>query len=209
MDSERHNGILATRQPSLTEAHLAASAVGVQKGQATGLCWFVAVVKNLTEISCAEALRKMGFEVYVPTETRVSETPTGKRHERSRALISARLFIHATEDERQRAVNTPHILRFMTDIAGRTDDWGHRPLAVIPDGQMQALQYMVFNATKPVSIAEGGLVRGDKVRVMRGPLKGLEGIVERDPNGVSRIYITLDTFGCASTELDLESVEKA
>ena len=151
----------------------------------------------------------MGFEVYVPTETRVSETPSGKRHERPHALIAARLFLHATEEERQRAVNTTYILRFMTDIAGRTDRLGRRPLAVIPDEQMQALQYMVFNASKPVSISEGGLLRGDKVKVMRGPLKGLEGIVERDPSGASRIYITLDTFGCASTELDLESVERA
>jgi transcription antitermination factor NusG len=176
--------------------------------QQTERRWFVAVVKNLTEASCADGLEKMGFEVYVPTETRMFETSTGKRHERMRALISARLFIHATEAERLQAVNTPYIIHYMTDIAGHPDRWGRRPLAVIPDTQMQALQYMVFNASKPVSISEGALVRGDKVRVARGPLKGMEGVIARDPDGVSRIYITLDTFGCASTELDIESVER-
>lgn len=216
-DRKQNVGASAEMQTILTAEHHAASAVGVQQKRATEALtpqppaerrWFVAVVKNLTEVSCAQGLEKAGIETYVPTETSVSETPTGKRRDRVRALVPARLFIHATEAERRQAVNTPYVIRFMTDIAGRPNHLGQRPLAVIPESQMQALQYMVFNATKPVSITEGSLLRGDKVRVLRGPLKGLEGIVERDTNGVSRIFITLDTFGCASTELDLESLEK-
>ena len=50
-----------------------------------------------------------------------------------------------------------------------------RSYAVVPDYQMQQLQYMLDSASNPVHMTAADLKLNQKVKVMRGALAGLEG----------------------------------
>lgn len=80
--------------------------------------------------------------------------------------------------------------------------------ARIPNVQMDRLKFVLEMSDKPVYIeTERYFVKGDRVRVIRGNLIGLEGTISRDNEGHDRIYIEIDKIGYASTEMSRFDVE--
>lgn len=178
-------------------------AVGVPVRQ-----WFIGIVGNNTEKQCAERLRKRGFEAYVPTQSEERHWRTGVNNVVERIVFPSLVFVRATESERRgTVVNLPYVKRFMTDKASRTDAFGKHPVATIPNEQIEALKFMLGNAESEVTIHEPPLKLGDRVRVLRGGLVGLEGYVEKIVEGKARIYILVDCLGCASVEVEKISLE--
>lgn len=99
----------------------------------------------------------------------------------------------------------PFIKRFMTDRAAT----GTGRLAVIPEPQMQTLRFILGNSDTPVSIEERAFRRGDRVRVVRGGLRGLEGEIVDLTGGDSELLIELSVLGCARLRIDRLNVEAA
>lgn len=169
--------------------------------------WFVAMVGRNTEKACRERLTALGYESYVATQTETRVWRTGQKKQVERVLLSNLLFVHVTERERRDIVNLPYINYFLTDKAGRTNDFGRHPLAVIPDTQMERLQFMLYRANSPVHFTAEPLRLGDHIRVVRGQLAGLEGNVTRQGNA-SYLVITLDILGSAMVTISPEDLEK-
>lgn len=90
----------------------------------------------------------------------------------------------------------------MTNKAGTSKDGLRKPLAIIPDAQIEMLKFMLGNSDSPVNITQADFKAGDKVRVLRGSLAGLEGEVTDMTKGKSELIVRLDLFGCARLTID-------
>lgn len=179
-------------------------------GDAVGMSktnWFVAIVKNNTEKASCERLDRMGFNTYLPIQKETRVWKNGRRVIINRVVIPSTIFIHCTEEQRREIVNLHFINRFMTDKAGKPSNFNTKPLAVIPDSQIKTLQFMLGNSDSPVTITARPFRKGDKIRVIRGRLKGLEGEVMDLSKDKTELVVGLDFFGCARLTTDTINVE--
>ena len=185
--------------------HLAAEPTGA--GDAVGVPdrkWFIAVVNNNAEKSTAAKLIALGYDTYVATQEEFRIWRNGKRAKVDRVVIPSVVFVKCTEAERLQIVALPYINRFMTDRASAAKT--HANIATVPPEQIDTLRFMLGNSDTPVTIS-GEYVKGDKVRIARGRLRGLEGEIARDSDGRSKLYINVDLLGFACLEIDPLNVE--
>lgn len=130
--------------------------------------WYVARTRHGMELGVRNRLRSLGVENFVPSRTR--RAYRGKKMVEE-PLLSCLVFLRATKGE---ALDLIHFKGVKADYL--TDCATHR-LMVIPDKEMADFQ-RVFD----LSVDEGGLIDkplciGDRVRVTRGVLRGVEGYV--------------------------------
>lgn len=131
-------------------------------------CWFAAQTRCGAELVVRRRLEGLGTEIFLPTEEKF-RTRGHKKYERP--LIPGIVFVRTTKQQAFFLANEMGVpVRYLTDSATHS-------LLVIPDKQMDDFQ-RILN----VSIQEGGLVGrplslGDRVRVVKGPLTGVEGHV--------------------------------
>ena len=178
-------------------------AVGVPNAK-----WFVAIVNSRSEKANAEKLTKMGIENYVPTQVVFRVWKNGKKARVENVVITGVIFIHCTEEKRREIVNLPFIFRFMTNRAGTASDRSfNKPLAIISDNEINRLKFMLGQSDIPVTITDRPYKVGDKVRVIRGGLAGLEGEVYGMDATNSEVIVALETFGCAKLMIETMNLE--
>lgn len=176
-------------------------AVGVPESQ-----WFVAVVNHKSERTVCDRLTDQNYECFIATQQEMRVWRNGRKSKVDRVVIPSTVFIRCTERERRRIVTFPYINRFMTDRAGTKGELMHRPLAVIPDKQIMTLRFMLCQSDTPVTVG-GNYRKGDRVRVVRGKLKGVEGEVLDMPDGTKDLVVRIDFFGCARLSIDPLNLE--
>ena len=196
MTKAHETSTVASAQPCVDDA------VGVSGGERR---WYVAIVRNRSERKVREQLERQGVTCYLPTQDEVRVWADGRRVRQQRVVIPATIFIRCTEPERRRLVTLPYINRFLTNRAGATVNGATRPLATIPDAQIATLRFMLGHSDTPVTITSD-YSPGDRVRVIRGDLRGLEGEVIHSP-GQSELVVRLDILGCARVAIDPIDVE--
>ncbi|WP_289857088.1 UpxY family transcription antiterminator [uncultured Muribaculum sp.] len=176
-------------------------AVGVDKKH-----WFVAVVNHNTEKVSAEKLMKQGYECYVATQKETKVWRNGKRVQADRVVINSIIFIYCTEKERRTVVSYPYIFRFLTNRASASSESGGS-VAVIPDVEIKKLKFMLGSSDTPVEMVDRSYGKGDKVRIVRGGLRGMEGEVLVSNNGKSELLVHFDMLGSAKCAINLVDVE--
>lgn len=167
--------------------------------------WYIAVVNNNSEKSVRDKLTALGHTCYVATQSYVRVLRSGRRVRSEQVVIRAAVFVHCSEPERRRIVAYPFIKRFMTDRAVCAKG---RP-ATVPEREMQTLRFILGNSDSPVSIIDRPLRRGDRVRIVRGGLRGLEGEILDTTGGDSELLIELSVLGCALLRISRLNVEAA
>lgn len=182
----------------------AGDAVGVESRK-----WFVAIVKNNTEKSAQERLAKSGHETYVATQKVVRIWKNGRKAKVDKVLLPSMVFVKCTEAERKEIVTLPFISRFMTNKAGAAKDGMAKPLAVIPQEQIDTLQFMLGQSDIPVTFVDAPYRPHDRVVVVRGNLRGMEGEVVKTSDGKSELIIRVDILGCAQVIINAIDVEPA
>ena len=180
-------------------------AVGVSE-EPEQLFWYVAVVNRNSEKLIREKLLQKGYEAYVASQMEEHVWANGRKKKVEHVLISARIFIRLTEEERREVVRLPYISYFLTDKARSTNEFGVHPLAVIPDREMQMLRFMLCNADSPVDFVSTQFRAGDRIRIVRGALKGFEGEVTR-LSGETYIFVRLSVLGSALTRVLPQDIE--
>lgn len=154
--------------------------------------WFVAYVRMHHERKTAEKLSAMHIESFVPVREEIHQWSQRKK-KIQRVLIPQMVFIHATEKERLEALTLSSISHYMV-LRGE-----HRP-AVISDEQMKQFKFMVDYSEETIEIMDAKLVPGQSVKVIKGPLSGLEGeLIEI--GGKSKVVVRLDILGCAGVDM--------
>lgn len=177
-------------------------AVGVAKSH-----WFVAVVNPRSEKMVAEKLDRLGIQNYVATQSEIRVWRNGRKAKVTRVVIPSIIFIHCTEKYRREIVQLPYINRFMTNTAAVSHGSLRKPVATIPDAQIETLKFVLGHSDTPVCISQADFKAGDKVRVLRGSLVGLEGEVTNMSKDKSELIVRLDVFGCARLTIDTVNLE--
>lgn len=170
--------------------------------------WFVAIVNHHSEKKASGLLQEEGYETYVPAREAVSRWKDGRIKVREQLLLPGKVFVRATERERKLIVQREFIYRFLMDPAREKDAFGRHPVATVPDAQMERLKFMLGQSDTAVTIEPSCLQKGDRVRVVRGSLMGLEGFVSAAKEGKSKVSILIDHIGCASVFLDKIDLER-
>ena len=168
--------------------------------------WFVAIVNHNSEIKSAEKLAQMGIDSFVASQRERRVWRSGRRATVDRIVIPSMVFVRCTEAERRRIVALPFIFRFLTNKAAASNAFG-KPVAVIPDRQIANLRFMLGNSDEPVEFVGHTYCVGDRVRVARGRLLGLEGLVQNTQAGASRLIVLLDFLGGASVQINTVDIE--
>ena len=100
------------------------------------------------------------------------------------------VFFQTDKDRALNLVNSGEVKgRFIVDH-------GTRSILEVPDKQMEAFIKVVTEYPDTPVGTEFPITKGTRVRVIRGPLKGIEGEVEETPNGV-QLIVAIQSLICA------------
>lgn len=160
--------------------------------------WFVAETKMYHEKKVRDVLTKMGIECFLPSQIVLRQW----KHRKTKVeqlLIPMKVFVHIEERDKFRVLNLHLVTRFMRE-------WNKTTPVVVPDDQMSQFMFMLNYTEKPVCFSETVLELGVRVRVVRGPLQGLEGDFIAT-NGVSKIRVGMDFLGYISVEVPIEDIQ--
>ncbi len=185
-----------------TARECAGDAVGVESRK-----WFVSIVNNNTEKSVQERLDKLGYESFVAKQSMMRVWKNGRKSVVDKVVIPSLVFIKCTEKERKQIVTLPYINRFMTNRAASQPEGLSKPLAVIPQKQMDTLRFMLGQSDVPVTFVDAPFKEQDKVVVVRGALKGVEGEVIQVNEGKSDVVVRIDFIGIAKMTIDSMDLE--
>lgn len=146
--------------------------------------WYVAHTRHGAELGVRDRLSSLGVENFVPTRTRRSSR--GKRMVEE-PLLTSLVFLKASKAD---ALDLIHLYGVKADYML---DCATHQLMVVRDKEMEDFR-RVFDC----SLEEGGLVDvplavGEKVRVTRGALRGVEGYV-LELQG--RTYVVVGLLNC-------------
>ena len=145
--------------------------------------WLVAYVQSCLEKKTAERLKAMGVEYYLPIQSEIRQWSDRRK-----------------KVERPLPLTLQAISRYMV-LRGES-----RP-AVIPEEQMERFRFMLDYSPEAVEICSTPLAAGDAVKVIKGPLAGLEGELVMI-GGKSKVAVRLDMLGCAHVDMPIGYVER-
>ena len=186
--------MILTNQKSV----IAGPSTGTGEGVAHSKRWYIALVRMHHEKKVAERLEKMGIENFVPVQEEIHQW-SDRRKKVETVLLPMMVFVHANAAERKEVLSFSTVSRYMVMRGESTP-------AVIPDEQMARFRFMLDYSEEVISMNSAPLARGEKVRVIKGPLTGLVGeLVTVD--GRSKIAVRLNMLGCACADMPVGYVE--
>lgn len=110
------------------------------------------------------------------------------------------VFVRLAKKEEDEFRRLPFIMKFITYP-------GAEELATpIPDEQIEKLKFLLHNADAKVSIVEN-LKVGDRVRLVSGPMKGLEGELNYIEENKPIVAIRIDGLGYACVIVEKINLE--
>lgn len=161
--------------------------------------WVAALVQVRSEKAVGKKLQALGIENYVPTQWEIHQWSDRKKKV-ERVIIPMIVFIRTEKAHIKRLILHPFIHKLIT-YPGQ-----HTP-AIIPDAQVESLKYMLRQSDAPVEMRERIFKTGDHVRIVRGPLKNLEGELCRVESEKSMVAILIDCLGYACVSIDQSDIE--
>ena len=110
------------------------------------------------------------------------------------------VFFQTDKDRALNLVNAGEVKgRFIVDHQTHS-------LLEVPEKQMEAFIKVVMEYPEAPVSSEFPIVKGSRVLVIRGPLKGIEGEVEETPNGV-HLIVAIQSLICTKVTIGRGDVE--
>lgn len=158
--------------------------------------WYVAHTRSRNEKILAEELSRLQVFNYLPLRLRVTRSTVTRRTSRSMVpVFPGYVFFHASPDQRYLALRTNRIAHVLT-VANQTQL--SRELEQI---------HALLTSEAGFSVVDR-LKVGDWVRIMAGPLQGLEGVISRASQRW-RLHLNVTTLGqSVMVEVNREDVER-
>ena len=173
---------------------------GTNDGEAYPKRWVAVLVQMNCEKKVAAKLDTMGLANYVPIQQEEHQWSDRKKRI-DRIVIPMVIFVQLAQSEEDKFRRLSFILKFISFP-------GSKELATpIPDEQIEKLKFLLHNADAKVSIVEN-LKVGDRVRLIRGPMKGLEGELSYIEENKPIVAIRIDGLGYACVSVDKVNLEK-
>lgn len=161
--------------------------------------WLVAYVKMHHERKVRDHLQSLGIEVFLPVRSEMRQWSDRKKRVET-VLTPMMIFVCVNSEEEKRVLELSSVSRYLV-LRGE-----HKP-ARIPKEQMKRFCFMTDNSIEPVLIEDVPLKKGERVRVIKGTLRCLEGeLIQVD--GGSKICVRIDGLGYATVEINPTWVEK-
>lgn len=158
--------------------------------------WHALYTRHQHEKVVTQALAGKGFEVYLPQHLAVHRWKDRQKHVLL-PLFPNYVFIRGGLDRMLSIVTTPGVHSLVS--------WGARP-AGIPSEEIEAVRRLVES---PLPVEPHPFLQcGERVRIMRGPLEGIEGILVRKTRGF-RLVLSVEMLSkSAAVEVDVSMVEQ-
>jgi transcription antitermination factor NusG len=167
---------------------------GTDDSEACSFCWFAARTQMNCERKVEQEFKGIAKETYLPTQEEI-HIWSDRRKLVQRVVIPMILFVKMDSEAAKKVHHTSHFYGFI----GK-DRKSNIP-APIPDCDIERLQFMLKYSDSPVYVESMPVNLGDKVRIIRGKLQGLEGTVLSIKEHISEIVINLNTLGCAKVHI--------
>ena len=159
--------------------------------------WIAVLVQVNCEKKTATRLGKVGYETYIPTQQEVHQWSDRKKKV-DRLIMPMVVFVRATMREEEWLRDQSYIHKLLA-LPGSDED-KKKFATPIPDSQIERLKFLLENAESEVTIVSNFKV-GDSVRVISGPLKGLEGVVSEADEKSSIVGVQIDGLGYACVKI--------
>lgn len=172
---------------------------GTGNGVARPKHWYAAYVRLYHEKKISIQLSKMGIENFLPVQEEVHQW-SDRRKKIERILIPMIVFVRVTPAERAQVLTLSSVSRYMV-LHGESTP------AIIPDDQMERFKFMLDYSDQAIQMSNAPLTVGQKVRVIKGALTGLEGELTTI-GGKTKIIVRIDMLGCAGIEMPIGFVEQ-
>ena len=161
--------------------------------------WYALWTRSNCERTVSEQLRTLGFRTFLP-EIRVWSTRGAARSAATRPLMPGYLFLHqALDKESYRAiVSARGLVRVLSE--------GWSRLSIVPDVEVESIRRIVDAQPHPTPFPY--LDRGQRVRIRRGPLTGVEGILVNRRDDQALLVVSIELFRRSfSVEVDCALAE--
>ena len=156
--------------------------------------WWALYTRHQHEKTVAEMLSVKGFEVFLPLYTSMRRWKDRKKM-LSLPLFPCYVFVRGGLNRRLQVVSTPgvHMILF----------YGER-VAIIPEDEIQAIRKTVEG---DFSVEPHPFLKcGERVRVIRGSLEGVEGVLVRKKNLFRLVLSVAMLAQSVSVEIDASDV---
>ena len=187
------------RQSSAPDANSTSPAHGTDDREAHPKHWVAALVQVRSEKAVGKKLQGLNIENYVPTQWEIHQWSDRKKKV-ERVVIPLIVFVHADKATIKRLILHPFIHKLVSYP-------GQNAPAIIPDEQLEKLRFMLHHSDRPVEMKEHVFKTGDRVRIVRGPLKDLEGELCRVESGKPMVAIQIECLGYACVNIDKSDIE--
>jgi transcription antitermination factor NusG len=161
----------------------------------TDAAWWAVYTRHQHEKVIADTLCTKGFEVFLPLYETVRRWKD-RRMRLSLPLFPCYVFLRGGLDRRLQVITTPGV-HVILSTGGR--------IALIQDDEIQTVRRAVEG---PFRVEPHPFLKcGDRVRVLRGPLEGVEGILVRKKN-LFRLVLSVEMLAqSVAVEIDVSDVE--
>jgi len=164
--------------------------------------WVAALVQTNCERSVAAKFDSLSIENYVAAQEEMHRW-SDRMKKVQRLVIHNIVFVRTTKERFAE-------LKRYSFVRGLLTNPGQREPAVIPDQQIQTLQYMLGHSDTPVFLDNDSkqLKLGGKVRVIRGSMRGVEGTICRLREGDLHVGIHISSLGFAHVRVNVNDIQK-
>lgn len=161
--------------------------------------WIVAYVRLYHEKKTRIRLQAMGIECFLPIQEEVHQW-SDRRKKVERIVIPMMIFVRVSPEERPLPLSLASVSRYLV-LRGESTP------ALIPDAQMEKFRFMLDYSEEAVELCTTPLSAGEAIRVIKGPLTGLEGEL-MTVHGRSQVAVRLGLLGCAQVDMPVGFVER-
>jgi transcriptional antiterminator NusG len=158
--------------------------------------WFAAYTMSRHEKRIASHCERIGIEQFLPLYSCQRSWRNRTKVDLQMPLFPNYIFVRLLPQDQGPLMRLPGLLSIVGNTAGPV---------VIPDDDMELLRRIIaWKTIEPYPL----LTKGDRVRVMTGPLTGVVGVVVKKGNGL-RFIVTLDVIGkSVSLQIDGSALER-
>lgn len=159
--------------------------------------WYAVRTRHQHEKAVAHVLSDKGFEVFLPLYT-IGRRWKDRLKQLNLPLFPSYLFLRADRARRVEVLRVPGVYQFVC-FAGIP--------SAIPEEEIAVVRRLLQT---PTQVQPHPFLRiGDRVRVMSGPLAGIEGILVRQKNQW-RLVLSIEILTrSVAVEVELSKVEKS
>lgn len=145
-------------------------------GKEDKICWFATITRSGQWKKIGMRLDQLGVEYYIPYSYKTM------------------VFLHTTKSEALTLVNSGEVKgRFLIDHNTRT-------LLEVPDKQMSDFMRILDLSPDAECLSAAPLAKGDRVRVVKGALSGVEGDIVELPGG---LYLVVSVASLLSAKVQI------